>query len=624
MPSFLEFSALTTPVEAGSPLVLARYHSIVEFMPQIRTDGEFADEFGSSRMTGTSSGLDVSAQKNLQWPVQVGVADSDATQRSKGLQAVEAALAWRTERTYEGVTYPSLGAGGYPAQKFGDTSKQNRFHNKCMFLDRGSRAVKLALDGGFTTYTGLSGSNRNISLLKDQLETSALWAASTSFYGDFLDEDGPFNQRMGAIAFLQTMGSLLGNSSLETAAREGLEQILAERTLTDDEGLILQEKASRDGRGFDSGYQTLSMELLACYYLELTAGAWKTSVLDVLQRAINKFVARVDPVTGAIDTSTNTRTEPQGPRVLPGIVTAKGLDIDIIPWRMRLMAYVTGNSDYNDLGDLILAYGQGYGHISDDEDDDGDGSGSEFIPENLSLYGQSIGGSFQRFIYPTVDSVESALSPNFFQSDPMKVRPGDLVDVVASDSLDRSERTAAEGLTVVITDTEGNAARLTPEEDEFNPVTSFPRVVHTGGTSVAVGTAGTDTTPSVTETYHVEIGIPVSMVLHGIAFLNGSAAAGNIKGYLCDSGGNVLASTVSTAASGTNDFQRVAFTSPYLCQPGDHYVALQCSNTSHRFRTHVVGTFGAGKDTGTVYGTLLVANVNTTFVSGRGPIATLF
>lgn len=625
MPSFLEFSGLLTPVEASSPLAIARYNSIVEVIPTILDNGEIADEFGVTRMTGTSSGLDVSVQKNMQWPAQSGVADADTSQINKALQAVEAGVAWRSELVYQGVSYPNLGTGSFPAQKFGDTSKQHRLHNKCLFLDRAARSVRLAMDGGYTTYTNLSGSTANISTLRSALQESALWLEGNAELDHFFDDDAPFNQRMSVIAFLQDMGDWLSDSSLEDLARAGLEQIISERTLTDDEGLVLQEKASRDGRGFDSGYQTLSLELLAYYYLNLDAGSWKNSVLsNIIQPALNKFVARVDLTTGAINTDQNTRTEAQGPRILPGVLTAKGIDVSIIPWRMQFMAYITGNTTYSDIGDLILTYGQGYGHISDDDDDDGDGSAGDFMPDNLSLYGQSIGGNFRRFVYPTTDSVTSPLSPNYFQSDPMRVRPGDMVDVVSTNSLDPSDRTIAEGLTLVITDDEGNAERLTPEPEVSTAVNASARTIHTGGLSVTAASGGTDTSASTTETYHCELSVPNDMVIHGIAFLNGSAVAGNIKGYLTDESGTVVASTISTAADGTDAFQRLAFTSPYLAQSGPYWVALQASNSGYKFRSHPLGNFGAGKDTSTVYGTLLEANVNTTFVAGRGPIATLF
>jgi len=155
--------------------------------------------------------------------------------------------------------------------------------------------------------------------------------------------------------------------------------------------------------------------------------------------------------------------------------------------------------------------------------------------------------------------------------------------------------------------------------------TVSPRCFHTGGITVTQTTDGNDTTPVTTETYIAEVFIPCGTLLTGIALFNGSAVAGNIKLGLADSTGAVVASTASTAASGTDAFQRVPFSSTYYATgPSTYYVLLQCNNTSNRFNSHIAGNFGASKKTSEVFGTLTTITPPTTFTTALGPIASLY
>jgi hypothetical protein len=151
-----------------------------------------------------------------------------------------------------------------------------------------------------------------------------------------------------------------------------------------------------------------------------------------------------------------------------------------------------------------------------------------------------------------------------------------------------------------------------------------PRCIHSGNTPVKASTDGTDSTPVITETYICEVMVPQTTKVTGIAFFNGSVASGNIKGAIFDKSGAVLASTASTAMSGTDAFQRVALSSALQLAPGTYYVGLQVDNTTARFNTHPVGNFGASKKTGETYGTFTTITPPTTFTAGQGPMATLY
>lgn len=151
------------------------------------------------------------------------------------------------------------------------------------------------------------------------------------------------------------------------------------------------------------------------------------------------------------------------------------------------------------------------------------------------------------------------------------------------------------------------------------------RTLFTGGISPSSATFGTDTTPVITETYIAEIVIPAGTTVTGIALLNGSAVAGNIKLAIADSSGLVLHETASTAASGTAAYQRVPLTSVlYASETATYYILLQNSSASNRFRSLPFGNFGASKKTGETYGTWTQVTPPTTFTADLGPIAGLY
>lgn len=135
---------------------------------------------------------------------------------------------------------------------------------------------------------------------------------------------------------------------------------------------------------------------------------------------------------------------------------------------------------------------------------------------------------------------------------------------------------------------------------------------------------GTDATPAATETYMAEIQVPQPCRAKGVAIFAGSVWSDNFTAAIIDMTGAVLASTPSTAGNAVADtHQNVNFSTPVDLVPGTYYVVLQINGTTSRFNTHVKGSFGAGKQTGTVYGTLTGLTPPVTFTTGLGPIASL-
>lgn len=150
-------------------------------------------------------------------------------------------------------------------------------------------------------------------------------------------------------------------------------------------------------------------------------------------------------------------------------------------------------------------------------------------------------------------------------------------------------------------------------------------VWHTGETSPAAATTGTDTTPATTTTYFARIFIPVNTTVTGLSLLNGSAVAGNVTAILYDADGYPLASSASTLQSGTAAYQDFAFSAPVDIQgPGRYWAAFQFSSTSARFRTHTIGRFSTGSATGGTYGTIPNITPTTSFTTAVGPIASTY
>lgn len=152
------------------------------------------------------------------------------------------------------------------------------------------------------------------------------------------------------------------------------------------------------------------------------------------------------------------------------------------------------------------------------------------------------------------------------------------------------------------------------------------RTIHTGGIPARVSTDGTDATPVNTEVYIGEVSVPANCTATGVSVFQGSVSSGNLKVGLADSAGAVVATSASTAASGTDAYQRVPFTAPYAVKgPAMYYVLLIFDNGTARYNAHTFGDFGAAKQTGQVYATgFTTITPPTTFTTALAPIASLY
>lgn len=153
-----------------------------------------------------------------------------------------------------------------------------------------------------------------------------------------------------------------------------------------------------------------------------------------------------------------------------------------------------------------------------------------------------------------------------------------------------------------------------------------PRTIAIGGLVPAVSSDFTNSTPVITEVYLGEVLVPCNTTVTGIAVFNGSDVTGNMKLGLYDSTGALVAQTASTAGSGPDAYQRVAFTAPYSATgPATYYIANSFSSATARYNSPPLGSFGASTVTAQVFGTLpTTVTPPTTFTTNVAPIASLY
>lgn len=159
--------------------------------------------------------------------------------------------------------------------------------------------------------------------------------------------------------------------------------------------------------------------------------------------------------------------------------------------------------------------------------------------------------------------------------------------------------------------------------------TVSPRLIGTCGTNgaaVAATSAFTNQTPVATEVYIAEIFVPANVTATGVAILNGTVASGNVKVGVANSSGVNLATSASTASSGTTAYQLVPFAAPLaMVGPATYYVTTFYDNATVRATAFTTGSCGASKQTGQVFATgFTTITPPTTFTTALGPVANLY
>jgi hypothetical protein len=160
------------------------------------------------------------------------------------------------------------------------------------------------------------------------------------------------NQLMSVAAGLQEASVVTGRPELAVRAKGMMEQILARQ---------LADGAFPEKGGFDSNYQTLSLELLGRYYATLEPSPWRDRIGAALRKGLDRFLLAVDPETGVINDDGNSRTVACGAPVAG--TAPKGKDLDIVPLRLYYLGFLLNDeARLAPLAERILATGQSFSH----------------------------------------------------------------------------------------------------------------------------------------------------------------------------------------------------------------------------------------------------------------------
>lgn len=153
-----------------------------------------------------------------------------------------------------------------------------------------------------------------------------------------------------------------------------------------------------------------------------------------------------------------------------------------------------------------------------------------------------------------------------------------------------------------------------------------PKVFYACGVAPVAVATGTDATAVNTETYIVEIFIPVTTTITGVAWLGLASSTGNVQFSMANASGTVItaAQTASTATTTTVDWQQAAFATAWVAYgPAKYFVLMQNSGSNH-YRSIVLGNCGASKKTGETYGTFTTVTAPTTFTTGLVPFISTY
>lgn len=174
-------------------------------------------------------------------------------------------------------------------------------------------------------------------------------------------------------------------------------------------------------------------------------------------------------------------------------------------------------------------------------------------------------------------------------------------------------------VTGVLTPTGGEAAA--------GGFSASPRNVSTCGLGPNSATSAyTAQTPVATEFYFAEIFIPANVTVTGVAVFNSATISGNLKVGLANSAGANVATSASTAMSGTSAYQLVPFTGTYAAVgPATYFVEVFYDNATARPNTLTAGSCGVSKATAQVFATGFTAiTPPTTFTTALGPVASVY
>lgn len=283
-------------------------------------------------------------QRIAYYTVAAGVILNDAKLLDTGLRA------------YEWGYGKQASNGSFPCERKGDSKpiKYEHVHPLSFFIESSARSVLLIRE-----------SNVDESFKKRaEALVPKIYLAGKAFNNpknldDFFTNGKDTNMLTTAALAIHQAGVLGNDAKLQSVAKGLFERILARQTT---DGTFPEKK------GFDSSYQTVSLEYLIRYASMLPEGDWKNTVSKGITKGIEKelTVIRAD---GTIDTSSNTRTGACGPAVSGS--TPKGRNYDVTALRLYYYGHFANAYDsYAPIAAKVQYVGQGFDHKGDYKEDE--------------------------------------------------------------------------------------------------------------------------------------------------------------------------------------------------------------------------------------------------------------
>jgi hypothetical protein len=319
---------------------------------------------GNNGLSATSHNLE--SQRSGVYAVAGGIASNNPELIDKGLRAYEWGFAQMDSN------------GWFPTERAGDAKpmKYKHIHPLSFFLESAARSVIMirAADIDQSYKTRAENLIPKLHLAAKNMQN----ATGTPPYKTNIEEFYTLGVDTNmlttpAAAFLQ-ISKLTDDKSLADTAKWMVGKVLARQAEYTD-GTIPEKRKDKcfdtDPKcyGFDTTYQTVSLEYLSRYAGLVQDPIEKQQVKDAVLLGTNKFLSKVDATTGYIDTSTNSRTVACDERI-PG-TEPKGKNVDIIPLRLFYIGFLLGKSEtYAPIAQKIQEYGQGYEHTDQCEDPD--------------------------------------------------------------------------------------------------------------------------------------------------------------------------------------------------------------------------------------------------------------
>jgi hypothetical protein len=189
--------------------------------------------------------------------------------------------------------------------------------------------------------------------LRPPLQRSATWIANGPGFQDFLQGARNTNQVAIMAWSLAAAGQAIGDPRLGRKA----DQLMREALRRQRPDGVFPER-----RGFDTNYQSVTLEALAHYADMIPPGPGRARLTAALRKGTTRLVHAIDR-QGRIDAGSNTRTVPCGPAV--GGDRAKGISTDVQALRLYYVAYTLGDGDLALIADAVQRNGQRFTHIEE-------------------------------------------------------------------------------------------------------------------------------------------------------------------------------------------------------------------------------------------------------------------